>query len=242
MELHSGERLDDLQYKNLFIIQAAEKHRFGTDAVLLANFVRANANTRLIDIGCGTGILSILINGRTGAAVTAIDIQPDMVDMAARSANYNSQTNIKVMELDVRQAADVLGLGSFDAAVCNPPYFNTGTHNPNVSRAIAEHQLSLTIQDVTLSAYKLLKYGGKLFLCYPAQQLAEAMYSLMQNKLMPKRLCLVADNVEAPPYLALIEAKKGGAFGLVLEPLLILKSKDGTLSPCAKTIYHMEEI
>lgn len=241
MELHSGERLDDLQYKNLFIIQKPETHRFGTDAVLLANFVRANAKTRLIDMGCGTGILSILINGRTGAKVTAIDIQPDMVDMTARSAEYNGQSGILAMELDLRRAPEALGHGSFDAAVCNPPYFTAGAHSPAQSRAIASHQLTCTLLDVAAAAFKLLKNGGNLFICYPAAGLAEAIATLVAQRLAPKRLCLVADNPDAAPYLALIEAKKHGKPGLIMEPQLNIKDVSGNYTPRAKAIYHMEE-
>ena len=87
--------------------------------MLLASFASVKRTDRVIDLGCGTGILSILINGRTGASVTGVDIQSKLVDMTIRSAIYNNQDGIKAMVMDMRDAPDALGHGSFDAAVCN---------------------------------------------------------------------------------------------------------------------------
>ena len=94
--LKPGERLDDLQYKGLRIIQHPKKTCFSTDSVLLASFVKAFPSDRGADLGCGTGVLSILVNGRTGARIEAVEIQEDEADRAERSVRLNGQTGITV--------------------------------------------------------------------------------------------------------------------------------------------------
>ena len=69
--------VDDLQYKGLTLLRDTERFSYGHDAVLLANFVRAKAGGRMIDLGTGTGVIAILAHAKTGASVLAVDIDPD---------------------------------------------------------------------------------------------------------------------------------------------------------------------
>ena len=238
VDLREGERIEDLQYKGLRIIQSAEGFRFGTDSVLLAGFVRATAKDRLVDLGSGTGVIAVLTEARTGAKVTAVEIQGVQCDMARRTAAMNGQ-EIGVIEGDMRTVHEELGRGSFDAAVCNPPYhsINAGEASKN---AEATHELSCTLEETVGSAEKLLKFGGRFFMCCPARRLAEAMSALTAHKLEPKRLRLVASTRDKPPYLALIEAKKGASPGLEIEKQLNILNPDGSATEETNRIYHRE--
>ena len=64
IELKPGERLDSLQFEGLQIIQRPDSFRFGTDAVLLADFASARSGDYVVDMGTGTGIISILMASR----------------------------------------------------------------------------------------------------------------------------------------------------------------------------------
>ncbi len=231
-----SERVEDLQYRGLSIIQG-EGFRFGTDSVLLAGYVRARATDRVIDLGTGTGVLAILINGRTGADVTAIELQPQQADMARRSAEMNGQTRINVRVMDIRTAHEQLGHGAYDIAVCNPPYHSSedgqASQNPT-----ATHELTLTVRELAASAAKLLKFGGRLYTMCPAHRLAEYVAALCAERLEPKRLRLVCSVEGKAPYLALIEAKKGAAHGLDVEIPLIITNADGAYTAEANAIYH----
>ena len=112
--LKQGERTEDLQYKGLRIIQSEEGFRFGTDSVLLAGFVNVSSKERVADLGTGTGVIAILVQARTGAKLTGIEIQPMQCDMARRSAEMNGQ-GIPVIEADMRTVHEILGRGSFVA-------------------------------------------------------------------------------------------------------------------------------
>ena len=208
---------EDLQHEGLRILVEKPGFTYGSDAVLLANFLRAKPGEQVLDIGCGTGILSILASAKTGAHFTAVDIQPRMCELCAVSVRLNGQQDaISVLLADIRTLHEQLGHECFDAAVCNPPYFSGGTQSPDAQRQLSRHQDACTITDVALCAKRMLKNGGRLYLCYPAPLFAQACAALVEHRLEPKRV-RPATQGNAAPYLTLIEAKKGGKPGLVWE-------------------------
>jgi|GEM_PF-3582020 len=94
-----GERLDDLQCENLFLIQNPAKFCFGIDAVLLANFIKAKRGGHAVDLCTGSGIVPVLLSAKTQAKkITGIEIQEDIAEMANRSVKYNSLEE-KITEL-----------------------------------------------------------------------------------------------------------------------------------------------
>lgn len=243
-DLKPGEKTEDLQYKGLKIIQRSGVFRFGTDSVLLAGWVKAGKNDRVIDLGTGTGVIAILLEGRTGAKLTAIDIQEEQCSMARRSCEMNGQ-KIDIRECDMRSAHEIFGRGQFDVAVCNPPYYpkNTGAVSKKGSgeyEGAATHELYCSLKEVAESAERLLKYGGRLYICCPSSRLVEAMTALIECKLEPKRMRLVASREDKAPYLALIEAKKGAAPGLIIEKQLNVTNADGSFTEETNRIYHRE--
>lgn len=218
------ERVDDLQFRGLRLLQDDALPCFTEDAVHLVHFLRLGGRDRVMDIGCGTGVIAVLGAAYTGAAFTGIDVQAPLVELAARSAAMNGQ-DIRFETLDVREAPAHFGHGSFTAAVLNPPYFSPDTGAPEGARAVSRHADAGLTDAMLRAAFLLLKNGGKLFLCYPCAGLAEILCRLRENRLSPKRMRLVAGSRDAAPYLALIEAKKHAKPGLLMEPILFLHEK-----------------
>ena len=123
--------------------------------------------------------------------------------------------DITVLHADIRKLGELLPAGSFDGAVCNPPYFSGGTRSGNPAVALCVHQDECGIYDVARCAGRLLKNGGRLWLCYPASRLAECFHAMVESRLQPKRLRLI--DGKNGPYLALMECVKGGKTGLIIE-------------------------
>jgi tRNA1Val (adenine37-N6)-methyltransferase len=234
-----GERLDDLQYKGLRIIQHPDSSCFGTDSVLLAAFVRASASQRGADLGCGTGVLSILVNGRTGARIEAVEIQEDTADRAERSVTLNGQDKITVHRSDIRDLPSAFGHGKLDFVMCNPPYFAGGSVSPNASRAVSRHQTGIAPNEIAAASSLLLKNGGKAFFVYPVSGLAEIFFAMQSHSLTPKRLRLIMQKPGTTPHLALIEFKKGAKQGLIFEPFLIMHDENGEYTEEMREIYHL---
>jgi len=231
-------RLDDLQYKGLFLYQRADLPRFAQDAVLLAAFADLTARDRAVDLGAGTGALAVLCGARTGAAFVCVEKEEALCALLRRTAAYNG-LNLPVHCMDWADAPAALGRGTFTAALCNPPYYAAGTQSPDPARAAARGGRN-ALKGAVSAAAKLLQNGGRLYLCYPAERLTDALVLLRGTGLEPKRLRLAAENAGAAPYLALICARKGGRPGMKTEPLLFLRDEQGRDSAELRKIYHME--
>ncbi|OFI01539.1 tRNA1(Val) (adenine(37)-N6)-methyltransferase [Clostridium acetireducens DSM 10703] len=122
--LKSDETLDDLQIKNIKIIQKSNGFRFGMDAVLLANFAKVKKGMRVMDLCSGTGIIPFILAGKTEAEkIFAIEIQEDMVEMGNRSITYNNLENkINIIKGDIKNVKMLKNFDKFDIVTVNPPY------------------------------------------------------------------------------------------------------------------------
>ncbi len=211
------ERLDDLQYKGLMLYQDTNYACFGADALQLCSFLRLTPKDSAIELGSGTGVICILGAAKTGARFTGVERQARLVELAQKSATQNGQ-EIRFIEADVSDAADLLGRGIFSAAVMNPPYFSSGEPSPNPSRATARHNAEQALKVFLSAAFALLNNGGRLFIIYPASELSALFAALREHRLEPKRMRLLYAKPGEPALRVLIEAKKHGKLGLVIEP------------------------
>ena len=226
--IHPGERLDDLQLDGLKILQNPAGFCFGMDAVLLSHFVRLKEGERMLDLGTGTGVIPLLLSGKTrNTHFTGLEIQKESADMARRSVLLNHQEDrITIIEGDLRKADGIFPAASFDAITCNPPYMAAGKGlvNPESQRAIARHEILCTLQDVVSAAAYLLKDGGRFFLVHRPRRLVELFCLLEAKKLEPKRLQFVHPSAEEEPNMVLVEALKGGGRELRILPPMLLQS------------------
>ena len=224
--LKEGERLDDLQCNGLKLIQRPDVFRFGTDSVLLADFAAPRKRDRAVDLGCGTGAIALLMAAhQPGIRVDAVEIQPEIADMAARSVAINDMADrVCVLNADMRDAWRTLGAGGHTLAVCNPPYGKIGAalESANASKRVARHEGDLAPGDIARAAAMLLKNGGRFCVVYPAPRAFEMMRAMHENRLAPKRIRTVHGVAGRAPKFVLMDAVKGGGEGLHwLEPLIL---------------------
>ena len=238
-----GERVDDLQFMGLRVIQSPEAFRFGMDAVLLADFARVRPRSRVCDLGTGTGILPLLLYGRENSITCdAVEIQPDAAERAARTMRLNKLENIiAVHRGDLRRVRDFLPHAAYDLVICNPPYSPSAASLPSPKAALrtARQECECTLEDVADAAAWLLHDRARLVLMLPAPRLTDAFDTLRSRHLEPKRLRLVHAQVSRPARLGLIEAMLRVNPGLVIEPALIVKRPDGTDTDEIRRIYHL---
>jgi methyltransferase type 11 len=226
-----GERLDDLQCNNLFLIQNPSKFCFGIDAVLLANFVKAKNGGHIIDLCTGSGIVPVLLSAKTSAKrITGIEIQKDIADMANRSVLYNSlEEKIDIINDDIANALKYIKPCSVDTISVNPPYMKdtTAIKNPDLPLAIARHELLTDLETVVGISGKLLKENGKFFMIHKPSRLSEIFAVLKKNRIEPKRIRFVHPYINSKANLVLIEGIKGSGAWLDVEPpLAVYKDKN----------------
>lgn len=215
----------------------------GLDSFLLASLPKLKAGMKVCDLGCGTGLLGLLLLQREGAlTVTGLEIQPEAVRLGERAVLENHLSGRLTFRLeDLRETA--LPAGSFDLAVCNPPYFppSSGPPPKGEARRTARTEESCTLEEVCRAAARLLRWGGSFCLVHKPERLVDLVCALRESGLEPKRLRFVCVRPERAPSLILMEARRGGRPGLRAEPPLALENADGSPTAELNRIYFREE-
>ena len=226
-----GERIDELQRNGYRIIQNPERFCFGMDAVLLSGFARAKKQERCLDLGCGNGIIPILMEAKTeGKHFTGLEIQPESADMAKRSVALNGlQDRIDIVEGDIKDASKIFGASSFHVVTTNPPYMTAqhGLTNVYEAKTIARHELLCNLEDIIRESARLLMPGGRFYMVHRPFRLAEIISLMVQYRMEPKRMRLVYPYVDREPNMVLIEGLRGGKSRMTVEKPLIVYKEPG---------------
>ncbi len=245
MELLENERIDDLQYKGLKIIQNRNGFCFGVDSVLLSDYAKnIKKNSKVIDIGAGTGIVSILLTAKTQLSkIYGIEIQKEVAEMAKRSVELNNLSDkIEILNLDVKKILQTLSPNSFDAIVTNPPYKKEGTgpQNIEIKQLISRYEYTCNLEDVIYQSNKLLKDLGEFYMVHRAERLVDIMCLLRKYKLEPKNIRFVQSKQNEKPTLILVRAVKGANEFLKIDKPLIIYRNDGQYTDEILQIYNKE--
>lgn len=159
---------DIFRFKKFSVKQSDELMKVGTDGVLLGAAVSCNNPQRVLDIGTGTGLISLMIAQRCNAMITAVDINSEAITLASENfLNSDWSTRLKAINTPIQEFSPI---DKFDLIVSNPPYFNTGNAAPVKGRAIARHDLELSLSDLFVAIKRLLQENGLAAIIYPALQ------------------------------------------------------------------------
>ena len=211
-----------------------------TDSILLSAFARIQGTQRCVDLGCGAGLLLVLLGSRCPKAeLTGIELQPDIAEAARQNLTVNGH-HAKIITGDLRQHRALLPAGQYDLVVANPPYFpvGSGAAAGNPVRAAARSEADCTLSQLCTAAAWLCRTGGAFCLVHKPERLSELCVCLTQSGLEPKRLRFVCSKVGAAPSLILMEGRRGARPGLVIHPPLVLTKDDGTETDELRAIYH----
>lgn len=229
MEILSDETLENVN-RNLRLIRKKRGLTFGTDAFLLSAYLPVRPKAWALELGGGTGIVSLLaLSAGKCAHVTALEIQSCFCDMMRRSGDLNGMSDLfEVVEGDVRNAP--LEPESFDLVFTNPPYMkcDSGKRNEYDEKNIARHEVCGEIADFCRGGARFLKYGGRFVVVYRPDRLSDLMAALRAAALEPKRMTFVHADESSAPCMVLVEARKGSACGLAVTPPLFLYTPEPT--------------
>ncbi|MBN4067755.1 MAG: SAM-dependent methyltransferase [Alkaliphilus sp.] len=243
--LKENERIDDLQTKGFRIIQNSKGFCFGIDAVLLANFVSLKKNSKVVDLGTGTGIIPILIAAKsTTSKIEALEIQAEAADMARRSVILNNlEERINVLNIDLKMADKHLKVNSFDVVTTNPPYMHAnGIVNTEEAKTISRHEVKCKLEDVVKMAAKLLKHNGKFYMIHRPQRIVDIMLYCRKYKLEPKKLQFIQPMREKKPNLLIVECTKAARPEVKMLDPLIIYDEDGNYTRKVVDMYKKRNI
>jgi tRNA1Val (adenine37-N6)-methyltransferase len=216
----------------LKVLQSRDGYRFSIDALVLAHHAVPHANDqRAADLGCGCGIIPLVLALRhPHVQIFGVEIQPRLVDLAARNVRLNGfEARVTILEADLQSLSPQALGGAVDMLVSNPPYRRSasGRVNPHAERAIARHEIAMTLTGLIAAARRLLRTGGRLWLIYPAERLAELMAGLHRGGLEPKYLRMIHSFAGGEAQRVLVQAGKAARVGLtVAPPLFIYREPD----------------
>ncbi|WP_084242257.1 tRNA1(Val) (adenine(37)-N6)-methyltransferase [Planomicrobium okeanokoites] len=230
--LLDDERLDYLLAEELRIIQSPSVFSFSLDAVLLARFAYVPLKRgKIVDLCTGNGAIPLFLSARTESKIIGVELQERLVHMAQRSVAYNElESQISILQGDVKAIPETLGFEKYDVVTCNPPYFpadNMSDKNISEHMAIARHELHLTLDEAVRSASQLLKQGGKAAFVHRSGRLIDLITAMRANRLEPKRVRLVYPKAGKEANTLLIEGIKDGKPDLKILPPLIVYGDDG---------------
>ena len=195
-----------------------------TDSFALGYFARPKRGDAVCDLGCGTGLLGALLLAREPSLrLVNVEQNAEALELARRTFTGNGWS-ADFRAGDLRDAAVLPDAGSMDYAVCNPPYFKSGSGKSadGAARQNAREETQCTIAEVCAAAARILRWGGGFALVYRPERLVDLLCALRGHGMEPKRLRFVAQSAGAAPTLALVEAKRGGKPGLTIEPPLVV--------------------
>lgn len=234
---------DTLFNGRLICKQYKSGYRFSIDAVLVAHFCRLGTGDTILDLGCGCGIIGLVLAYRQpGVVVTGVEIQHELAQLAQNNILANDmKARMSVIEGNFRDFSGLIAPESFDLVVSNPPYGKQGRGrmNPDSQRARARHEIDASLADLIQAAAYSVKNRGKVVVIYPAVQAVSLIAAMRNHNLEPKRLQPIysyPDQVDAA--LILVEAvKNGGEDVRLLPPFYIYTEKNGPYSRGMQELY-----
>ena len=241
-KLSADEIIDDLEYKELKLIQDNKYFKFGIDAILLIDFAKNIKNDAIVmDIGTGTGIIPILLSNKTNLEkIYGVELQEKISKIAIRNVELNKlDKKVEIINDNINNIEKYILRNSLDVIITNPPYKkkNSGIINAIDEKTIARHEIYCEFQDICEKSSELLKNGGELYLIHRPERLVDIIYNLRKYKLEPKILKNIQSYSDSKPTMVLIKAVKNGNSFLTVEEPLIIYEKNGNYTDKIKEIY-----
>ncbi len=225
----SDETLEMLPGAGISVLQKREGYRFSIDAVILGGFVRLSSESRVLELGSGSGVVSFILAGRHRALrFDGIDIQDDLVEMSKRSARLSKlDGRVRFEAADLRDLPNHYRPESYDVVYFNPPYGKKGSGKISSleQKATARHELNGGIEEFVQAASFLLRQKGRVFIIYPAKRLVTLLSTLKGRGIEPKTMRFVHSRADLPATLVLVEGIKGAGEEIIVPaPLIVYES------------------
>lgn len=221
--IYENEDIADI-YEGYTLIQKKDGFRFGTDAVLLSDFFNGKKSGKTLEIGCGNGIIPILLIAKNKLdKIKSLEIQKEVAQLAKRNIQRNGlESKIELLNIDVKELKEG---NLYDYIISNPPYMAVDGKiiNDSETKRIARHEVNLNLEEFVKNSKRLLKPRGELFFIHRSHRFLEISEVLSRNGFSIKRVKFVHYNSEKDASLVLIEASKGRRNMLKIEPPIFIE-------------------
>lgn len=214
--------------------QSRRGYRFSIDAVIVAGLVEPRPGDKVIDLGTGCGIIPLILACRhPNIKIYGVEVQEELAEIAALNVKENRMADrVAVICGDMKSLGHGMTSGPADIVVSNPPYRRPGSGriNPDGQRAVARHEIKVTLSDVVETAGRMLKLSGRFVTVYPAERMTDLLTRMRTAGIEPKFLRMIHSGRDTEAKLILVEGKKGGGPGVKAGPPLIIYRNNGSYS------------
>lgn len=223
-----SERIEDLQCNGLKIIQDDELYTFTSDSVILANFLKIKKKDLVVEIGGGSGVISILAQAKNNVnQIKIFEIQEKMQELCKKNIILNNLSDkLELICDDVKNFRKYVDIGQVDVVFSNPPYFKCTNFKQSLVKKLAKEEVLLNIANLVKVSSQMLKFGGSFYCTFPAERSVELVTLCEKHHLAVKEL-LFTENGKGEVKLVVLKAVKGGKNGVKIYPNLITNSEDG---------------
>jgi tRNA1Val (adenine37-N6)-methyltransferase len=198
------------RFKQFVVNQENTAMKVGVDGVLLGAWANPGKAQSILDIGTGTGLLSLMLAQKSEAFITALEIEEGACRQAIENIRNSKWANrIEVKKSSIQDFART-NSEKFDFIICNPPYFNSSLNSPDEKRNLARQDRTLGLTEFLSCADKLLQKAGRFVIIYPYDRMEELISEAGVFKLFPERICLVKGNERKIPNRLMVEFGKNG--------------------------------
>lgn len=224
-----------LDIDEYMILQDTDDYAFSQDSVFLANSAKIRRGDRVLDLGCGTGILATLALVKKHAALAVgIELQPSVAELARESAKLNRlDDRLQISTGDVKDIKTLVTAESFDIVLCNPPYFEG---NQVTKKNLSRIESSASLVDFAYAASYALRFGGDAWFVSKIDRLSPLMCALVKTRLEPKEMSIVYPKLSTGADIVIIKARKGGKVGLQTHTVIVM-DEDGNYTKTYKDMY-----
>ncbi|MDX2441336.1 MAG: tRNA1(Val) (adenine(37)-N6)-methyltransferase [Desulfobacterales bacterium] len=206
-------------------------YRFSIDSILLACYAKLRPGDKVLDLGTGCGIVSLILAYREpNLKIFGIEVQKELADIAVSNVEENHMGGIiTILYKDMKELKNDMLSGPVDLVVSNPPYWKakSGRINPDMQRAVARHEIKVSLDDITATVRRVLRTAGSFVTIYSAERITDLLTHLRSAGIEPKFLRMIHSDIKTEAKLVLVEGIKGGRPGVKIGPPLIIYDEKG---------------
>jgi len=220
----------------LYLYQPTSGYAYNSDSIFLYDFIcRFKPKGTLLDVGCGVGIISLLLTRDFEIETTIVDKQKSMIEYATHNYALN--------QLEVESILDDFVAfpesKKFDYIISNPPFYDQNVQQSNNEHLnIARYAHHLPIKSLIGKVKKLLKPRGRFIFCYDAKQVDKLLHSLIENKINPEQIRFVHSKIERESKLVMIAARLNSKSMMTILPPLIVFDAQSNYNAEAKEAFR----
>ncbi|MDR1334813.1 MAG: methyltransferase [Holosporaceae bacterium] len=228
---------DSILDGKIIIFQPKVGYRVAVDPLILGTYVKVQKNQKILDVGCGVGVISLILKMKEPtASVFALDMDEDMYHICCRNVEENAQS-ITVINDDLANinANDVLKTVKFDQIVTNPPFFRTATSRITATKRRSNFE-TMELFEWISHCFSRLKDRGMFSIIHVAERLDDIIFALRQNKARAIEIIPIFSHCGANAKRVVVCCRKNSSSPTKITSGLIMHEASGEYSAAAAEI------